>query len=110
MKIKNQTNFELLDSSLLLKIMKWRQKNLRTLHGPHVQAEDGMHVVQDAFLEHMVRTGVALLGRLEDELYRALRRMIIKRANFYNPGNDLHNLLEQFVDFCNFLRQTVHDT
>jgi hypothetical protein len=53
---------------------------------------------------------VALLGRLEDELYCALRRMIIKRANFYNPGNDLHNLLEQFVDFCNFLRQTVHDT
>jgi hypothetical protein len=50
-----------------------------------VQAEDGLHVVQDAFLEHMVCAGVALLGRLKDELYCALRRMIIQKGNFFNP-------------------------
>jgi hypothetical protein len=37
-----------------------------------VHAEDGLHVVQGAFLENMVPAGVALLRRLEDKLHRAL--------------------------------------
>jgi hypothetical protein len=37
-----------------------------------VHCEDGIHIVEDTFLQHVVPASMTLLRRLEDELHLAL--------------------------------------
>lgn len=56
----------------------------------NVHAENGLHVIQDAFLQHMIPAGVALLGRLEDKLHCALSMR--NKRTWIDPSKMYHSI------------------